>query len=101
MGQVRWSKKAVSQLEGAIKYITEEQSPTYAKLILSRILNSTSYLEKHPRTGAKEPILEHRNKEYRFLVIWSYKVIYKVHPNGDVLIARVFHTAQNPSKVTR
>jgi toxin ParE1/3/4 len=101
MGQVRWSKKAASQLERAVKYIADEQSSTYANQVLSRILHSSSLLEEHPRLGTKEPLLEYRGQEYRFIVIWSYKIIYKVNTNDDVLISRVFHTAQNPSKIKR
>jgi plasmid stabilization system protein ParE len=100
MAEVKWTRKATSQLERAIKYIKEEQGPTYAQIVLSRILNSTSHLSSHPKMGPKEPLLEHKKHEYRFLVAWSYKIIYKVAKNDNVTIMRVFHTSQDPSKLT-
>lgn len=99
MGQIKWSKKAVSQLHLTISYIAKEQSNVYAEVVVSRIFSSIDLLVNNPRMGSKEPLLEYRNKEYRYLVVWSYKIIYKVHENGNVLIARIFHTSQNPSKI--
>ena len=99
MAQVKWTKKATHQLERAVKYILEEQGPTYAEIVLSEILKSTSLLTSHPRVGAKEVLLAQKKHEYRYLVVWSYKIIYKVTKNNDVTIARVFHTSQDPSKL--
>lgn len=101
MGEVRWSKKAVSQLQRNVTYIVEEQSVVYAELVLARILNAVDLLKENPRMGTIESFLAYRRKEYRFLVIWSYKIVYKVQLSGDVLIVRVFHTSQNPSKILR
>jgi len=98
MAQVKWTKIATNQLERAIKYIKEEQGTIYAEIVLSKILKSTSFLTSHPRMGTKEPLLEHKKHEYRYLVVWSYKIIYKVTKNDDITIARVFHTSQDPSK---
>lgn len=83
MAEVKWTKKATHQLERAIKYIKEEQGPTYAEIVLSKILCSTSLLSSYPRMGATEPLLEHKKHEYRYLVAWSYKIIYKVASNNE------------------
>jgi len=99
MAQVKWTKKAADQLERATRYIKEEHGSTYAEIVLSRILRSTSFLASHPGMGSKEPLLAHKKHEYRYLVVWSYKVIYKVAKNGNVTIASVFHTSRNPSKL--
>ncbi|MBP6672310.1 MAG: type II toxin-antitoxin system RelE/ParE family toxin [Bacteroidetes bacterium] len=101
MAQIRWSKKALAQLERNISYIAEEQSSTYAEVVLSRILTAVDLLQEQPRMGPIEPLLEYRLQEYRSLVVWSFKIVYKVHSNSDILIARVFHTAQHPSKLKR
>ena len=101
MREVRWSKRATEQLHHAIEYISIELSPIRAKIVLTKILRTTSLLSNNPRMGAKEPLLDFRNKEYRFLIAWSYKIIYKVTANDDILIMRVFHSSQNPKKITK
>ncbi len=101
MGQIKWSKKAVSQLERNIVYIAEQQSSVYSEVILAKIFSAVDLLHDNPRMGSLEPLLEYRMKEYRYLVVWSFKIVYKVNSNNDVLIARVFHTAQHPSKLKR
>lgn len=98
MAKVIWTKKALGQLERASKYIREEHGLTYAKIVLDRVFNSTDLLEVSPEMGTIEPLLIHKKSTYRFIVVWSYKVIYRVQ--GDkVIISRVFHTSRNPKKL--
>ncbi|MFT4526514.1 MAG: plasmid stabilization system protein ParE [Bacteroidia bacterium] len=75
MAEVVWTKKAFSQLERAIEYIETEQGNAYASIVLNRILKDTNLLKGNPRLGTKEPLLSHKTFEYRFLVVWSYKII--------------------------
>ncbi|MEO9869654.1 type II toxin-antitoxin system RelE/ParE family toxin [Ekhidna sp.] len=98
MAKVIWTKRAYGQLERSIKFIKEEQGVSYAETVLNRILNSTSLLKETPKMERIEPLLEHKKSEYRFLVIWSYKVIYRV-TEDKVVISRVFHTSRNPNKL--
>ncbi len=98
MVKVIWTKKAFSQLERAIKYIKEEQGLSYAEIVLSKILTSTQLLETSPKMGTIEPLLEHKKSEYRFVVVWSYKIIYRTTKDKAV-ISRVFHTSRNPKKL--
>ena len=58
MVEVIWTKKALGQLERAVKYIQEEQGTSYAKVVLNKILDSTELLENHPNMGTIEPLLE-------------------------------------------
>ena len=98
MVEVIWTKLATNQLERAVKYIQKEQGTFYAELVLQKILFSVIGLEKHPKIGQVEPLLKHKKREYRYLVVWSYKIIYRVSPH-KVVISRVFHTSQKPSKL--
>ena len=98
MVKVIWSRRATNQLERAVKYIREEQGISYAKIVVEKILSSTRNLESTPRIGQVEPLLEHKNSEYRYLVVWSYKVIYKVEKDR-VVVSRIFHTSQGPNKL--
>ncbi len=98
MVEVIWTKLATNQLERAVKYIKEEQGTFYAKLVLNKILDSVGGLETHPKMGQVEILLKHKKSEYRYLVVWNYKIIYRIGSN-KVVVSRVFHTSQNPTKI--
>jgi len=98
MVEIVWTKKEIGQLERAIKYIKAESVKFYAEIVLNKILASTRFLNENPKMGPVEPLLEFKKSEYRFLVIWSYKIVYRVS-NNRVTISRVIHTSQNPEKL--
>ena len=98
MGKVVWTKTALDQLERIIKYTSEERGNSYAKTVGTRIIERTEQLENFPELGPKEPLLQHKKSEYRYLVSWSYKIIYRLS-NDRITISRIFHTAQNPEKL--
>ncbi|MGL1889370.1 MAG: type II toxin-antitoxin system RelE/ParE family toxin [Reichenbachiella sp.] len=98
MVEVIWTKKAYGQLERAINYIKQEQGSSYAETVLSKVLSTTDLLSTSPKMGTIEPLLEHKDLEYRFIVVWSYKIIY--HTTIDkAIISRVFHTSRSPNKL--
>jgi toxin ParE1/3/4 len=98
MVKVIWTNKAFGQLERAIKYIREEQGLSYAEIVLNKILQTTDLLENSPKMGTIEPLLTHKKSEYRFLVVWSYKIIYRTTKDKAV-VSRVFHTSRNPKRL--
>lgn len=98
MAQVIWTKKASGQFERAVKYIFKEQGFYYADIVRVKILQTTALLERQPLIGAIEPLLTHKNYEYRFLLVWSYKIIYRT-TKEKVIISRVFHTSRNPKRL--
>ena len=98
MVNVIWTRKAFGQLERAIKYIREVQGLTYAETVLNKMLQTTELLEHSPNIGTIEPLLAHKKSEYRFLVVWSYKILYRTTKDKAV-ISRVFHTSRNPKKL--
>ena len=75
MAEVTWTKKASGQFERAIKYIFQEQGFYYADIVRVKILQTTALLEGQPQMGTIEPLLTHKKIEYRFLLVWSYKII--------------------------
>jgi len=85
-------------LERAIKYIKEERGVSYASIVLDKVIKSTSLLSDQPQLGPFEPLLKHKKSEYRYLVVFAYKIIYKVDVD-KVLISRVFHTSRDPEKL--
>ena len=100
MVKIIWTKKAFNQLERAIKYIKEEQGRSYAEIVLTKILEKTQLLKKNPEIGQPEPLLKHKKNIYRYLIVWSYKIIYRGHKK-KVVISRIFHTSRNPDRLRR
>jgi plasmid stabilization system protein ParE len=98
MAEIIWTHRAEGQLERAIKYIKDEQGTHYAKIVLERILSDVQILASNPEVGTVEPLLAHKKSEYRFLIVWSYKIIYRCSQD-KVVISRVFHTSRNPKKL--
>ncbi len=74
--KVFWTDTALEQLENIFDYYKVNVSINIAKKIIKQIVNKTIQLEKTPRIGQKEPLLESRKNEYRYLVIDNYKIIY-------------------------
>lgn len=98
MAQVIWTQRALSQFEKNILFIKQERGLYYATIVTNKILNAVDLLENQPKMGALEPLLKHKKSEYRFLVIWSYKLIYRIYKN-QVIVSRVFHTSRNPKRL--
>jgi len=96
MVKIIWTNRAFAQLERTINYIKEERGVSYASIVLDKIIKSTSLLSD--QLGPHEPLLRHKKSEYRFLVAFAYKIIYRVGED-KVVISRVLHTSQNPEKM--
>lgn len=98
MVKIIWTRRAFAQLEKAVTYIKEESSAHQATLVLDKMLDSISGLIEFPQRGAIESLLRHKKTEYRYLVVFSYKVIYRVEKK-KVVISRVFNTKKSPKKL--
>lgn len=99
MVEVIWTKRAFEQLERNIKFIREENSSKAAKIVLSKILKSTKALHTSANLGTIEPRLAHKKSEYRFLIAFSYKIIYRKASDQKVVISRIFHMSRNPKRI--
>ena len=98
MVEVIWSKTATEQLKRSVQFIKQDRGSYYAELVLSKILSAVNYLEDFPEIGTKEPLLKSKKMEYRFIIVWSYKIIYSKNKD-KIIISRVFHTSQKPTKM--
>src|SRR5690554_910111 len=98
MAKIIWTKKAFSQFQRIVKFIYEEEGLSSAEIVRIKILQVTSLLGTNPQMGTVEPLLTHKKFHYRFLVVWSYKIIYRT-TSDKVIISRVFHTSRNPKSL--
>lgn len=69
MAKIIWTNKDFGQLERAIKYIRKEQSVSYAKIVLNKILEKITLFVSSPELGTIEPLLTHQKTEYRFFIV--------------------------------
>ena len=85
--QVTWSRRALHDLEGIAEYIAAD-SATYASIVVTKILNGTRMLAQFPRAGRKVPEFDDEN--VREVIVYSYRVIYRVRQD-EIVIAAVIH----------
>ena len=85
--RVSWSRRALHDLEDIADYIASD-SPTYAGIVVKKIVTQTRMLEKFPRAGRRVPEFDDEN--VRELIAYSYRIIYRIQED-EVLIAAVIH----------
>ncbi len=94
--QLKWTRKALTQLKEAEEYIAED-NPQAAKIVVQRVADATLALLKNPELGRPGRI-----KETREWVVkrTPYLIAYSV--DGDYLIIlRVIHSKQRwPLKIS-
>ena len=98
--KVFWSELALSQLEQIFDYYKYKASTKVAKKIITEIVDRTIQLTENPFSGTKEPLLENRQNDYRYLIKGNYKIIYYKN-NNYINISAVFDCRQNPDKLTK
>ena len=85
--RVDWSRRALQDLESIAEYIAAD-SPTYAGIVVKKIVSQAKTLAKFPRVGRKVPEFDDEN--IRELFVCSYRIIYRLRENA-VVIAAVIH----------
>ena len=87
--RVSWSRRALRDVESIAEFIAAD-SPTYARTVVKKIIHQTRMLSQFPKAGRKVPEFDDEN--VRELVVYSYRIIYRLQ---DVLIAAVIHGKRN------
>ena len=93
------SDLAKTDLQNIVNYITETESITMAKYVEHGILSEMKKLEHFPIAYPKDEYASSHEKTIRFLIKWSYKILFSIDLN-TVQVVGIFHTAQNPNKLT-
>jgi toxin ParE1/3/4 len=85
--RVVWSRRASEDMAAIADYIAAD-SPTYAGIVVKKVVHQTRALSRFPRSGRKVP--EFDNEDIRELLVYSYRVIYRLEER-EVVIAAVIH----------
>lgn len=94
MARLIWTRLALRRLRDTYTYIRDNQSDQAAKMVVNKLLQRPNVLLQHPLVGAKEPLLAGKKYEYRRLLQWNWKLVYRVE--GDTIyIVTLVHMAQD------
>jgi len=85
--RVVWSRRATEDLDAITSYIAAD-SPAYAGIVLKKIVDKARILAQFPRAGRKVP--EFDDEDIREVVVYSYRVIYRIVAD-EVVVAAVIH----------
>ena len=88
--KIRWAHSARTNLKNIVEYIGQN-SPRYADVVGNKIAESTKRLSEFPFSGRMIP--EERNANAREIIVYSYRVMYRVSP-GVVTVFRIVHARQ-------
>ena len=94
-----WNNEAKYALKNIYNYIKKKESAERAKKVRDEIVGSAKDLNVFPAKFVEDPYLKDELGNYRFKVIWSYKIIYEVTPD-KIIVLDVFHTSRDPSNIS-
>ena len=88
MARLRWTAKAIADLE-AIREFIGRSSPRYGALVASRLARACTALRRHPASGRVVPELG--RFDVRELIRGSYRIVYRLTgaPEGPDAVAEV------------
>ncbi|HYM76498.1 MAG TPA: type II toxin-antitoxin system RelE/ParE family toxin [Candidatus Dormibacteraeota bacterium] len=89
--RIAWSRRALQDVEGIAEYIAAD-SPTYAGIVVKKIMRETRTLAQFPRAGREVPEFDDENM--RELIVYSYRIIYRLQEDHGI-IAAVIHGRRN------
>ena len=98
--KVLWSDTSLAQLQEIFDYYSFRANASVARKIIKGIVKKSILLESNPLIGVKEPLLDNRPFEYRFIIENNYKIIYRFNDNIARIVS-VFDCRQNPEKIER
>jgi len=93
------SELAKTDLQAIVSYISNSESVVRAKQVERGILSEMKRLACFPTAYPKDEYASVDNWEIRFIIKWHYKILFFIDAD-TVQIVGIFHTAQNPNKLT-
>ena len=87
MAEIRWTPQAADDLETIADFIAVD-SPHYARLFVSKVINAVDRLELFPERGRIVP--ETDNPSIREVLLGNYRIVYR-YRSDVVELLTVYH----------
>lgn len=97
MAEIRWSNRALQDLDAIGAYI-ERSSPQYARSLVARLYKAGGVLEEFPLLGRVVP--EVQSEHIREIIRDGYRIVYVLNQNQIDILA-VLHGRQDLGKKLR
>jgi toxin ParE1/3/4 len=91
MVHVRWSRRALNRIKEIHNYIALD-APDTARTYTQTLIRSTDRLVMMPLSGRIVPEFEQEN--IREIIKGSYRIVYRVISDIEVIVLTVFHSSQ-------
>ena len=96
--KILWSDFSLDQIENIAEDL-EKKSFSAAQNVVFAIIERPNQLKTHPHSGTPEEYLKDLNLGHRFVLVYGYKIIYRIINNNTVYITDVFPTRKDPEKI--
>ena len=94
---LQWSEQSKADLKEIFSYIKFSESSERAKYVVTGIRETAKEIIFFPTKHAVEPFII--DGTVRYAVKWSYKILFTIGEK-HINIVRIFHTAQNPNRLS-
>ncbi len=91
MAEIVWTDLAIEDLKNIYDYISQN-SPFYANLQISKLIDRTEKLKYFPKLGRIVP--EFGLKHIREVIVGHYRIVYQIESEDKIGIARIHHSSQ-------
>jgi toxin ParE1/3/4 len=91
MVHVRWSRRALNRIKEIHNHIALD-APDTARTYVQTLIRSTDRLVMMPLSGRIVPEFEQEN--IREIIKGSYRIVYRVISDTEVIVLTVFHSSQ-------
>jgi toxin ParE1/3/4 len=91
MAEVTWTDNALQDIDDIAAYIAKD-SMRYAEITALELFEASDILEQFPRAGSIVPEMD--DESIRQLVRGSYRIIYQIKDETQVVILTVHHSAR-------
>lgn len=100
--KIFWTDFAKAAVRAIYDYHVQHASRKVAIKLVTGIVAETTQLIQHPFIGSFEPLLANDERNFRYLIHKSYKIIYWHNKKREVIeIIDVFDCRQNPIKIKK
>ena len=96
--KIIWSDFSLDQIEDIATEL-EKESFQAAQNVVTAIYDRPEQIKMQPLSGTPEPYLKELELGHRFLLAYTYKIIYRMLDDNTAYITDVFPTRKDPKKI--